>query len=487
MSVIYDSNLLEKFNSVAKNIELAPPISNIALASWSGAGINKFVHKYYDVPVSLTFLAVPYKKGHKGSFALSFIKKICSNAFFKFFFEEKSFSSILTSFNKLSKFISSEFDVLRKSILSKDIACFPKLLKVIKSTQELNALTWFSLYFDKEFCWSLVKKNKLAIKKERFDLIWDKISFPYCFSLEKRRRLILLKKFFSEKSIEDLAYNYCYFYQNYDGYNTYESALKSFKEEFGNLTKDLANKEIKLLEQEKSDLKSDLLKAESSLLNEDEKKLLDFIQLSILIRDERKDFISMSLYLQYLYYDNILNLKDKSIMGLTLIEDLTKTGKLNVPVKLIERRKNEGVFLLMSDGSIHVNLLKDYEYIKEILNSFYLKQNNKEDIRGSPAFKGIVKGVVRIVFDPKEEIFKEGEILVTGMTRPEFVPYMKKALGIITDEGGITCHAAIISREIKKPCVVGTKYATKFLKTGDLIELDANKGIVKKLAEEFLK
>ena len=73
----------------------------------------------------------------------------------------------------------------------------------------------------------------------------------------------------------------------------------------------------------------------------------------------------------------------------------------------------------------------------------------------------------------------KNEILVTGMTNPQMVPFIKKASAIITDEGGITCHASIISREMKKPCITGTKNATQVLKNGDLVEVDANKGIVK--------
>jgi len=58
---------------------------------------------------------------------------------------------------------------------------------------------------------------------------------------------------------------------------------------------------------------------------------------------------------------------------------------------------------------------------------------------------------------------------------------MKKAVAFVTDEGGITCHAAIISREMKKPCIIGTKIATRALKDGDLVEVDANKGVVRKV------
>jgi pyruvate,water dikinase len=65
------------------------------------------------------------------------------------------------------------------------------------------------------------------------------------------------------------------------------------------------------------------------------------------------------------------------------------------------------------------------------------------------------------------------------MTRPEYMPAILKAAAIIADEGGITCHAAIVSRELGIPCIVGTKIATQALKDGDLVEVDADKGIVK--------
>jgi len=65
------------------------------------------------------------------------------------------------------------------------------------------------------------------------------------------------------------------------------------------------------------------------------------------------------------------------------------------------------------------------------------------------------------------------------MTTPDFVPAIQKAAGIITDEGGITCHAAITSRELKKPCIIGTKFATQVLHDGDLVEVDADNGVVR--------
>jgi phosphohistidine swiveling domain-containing protein len=109
-------------------------------------------------------------------------------------------------------------------------------------------------------------------------------------------------------------------------------------------------------------------------------------------------------------------------------------------------------------------------------------EDNKGEIRGTPAFPGIVKGRVSIVKHPSElGKVKEGDILVAQMTLPSFMSAMYKAAAIVTDEGSITCHAAIIARELKKPCIIGTKNASKILKDGDFIEVDADKGIVRKL------
>ena len=73
----------------------------------------------------------------------------------------------------------------------------------------------------------------------------------------------------------------------------------------------------------------------------------------------------------------------------------------------------------------------------------------------------------------------KGDILVSIATDPDIVPAMKKAAAIVTEQGGVTSHAAIVSRELRIPCVIGTKIATKVLKDNDLVEVDATKGIIK--------
>ena len=107
-------------------------------------------------------------------------------------------------------------------------------------------------------------------------------------------------------------------------------------------------------------------------------------------------------------------------------------------------------------------------------------------VKGQVANKGIVSGSAMVIFvrDIKQfskdsEAFEVGEILVTTMTSPVMMPIIKKAAAIVTDEGGICSHAAVSAREFNIPCIVGTKIATKVLKDGDLVEVDADKGVVK--------
>ena len=102
-------------------------------------------------------------------------------------------------------------------------------------------------------------------------------------------------------------------------------------------------------------------------------------------------------------------------------------------------------------------------------------------VRGFGASPGIAGGTARLLVGAKDmERLVTGEILVTTMTTPDMVPAMTKAAGIVTDEGGMTCHAAIVSRELGVPCVVGTRTATKVIADGDVVTVDGKTGSVYK-------
>jgi len=198
--------------------------------------------------------------------------------------------------------------------------------------------------------------------------------------------------------------------------------------------------------------------------------------------DVRKETFVKTIY----YHDDILEeigrrlgykLEDLQYFTLKEILPLKEGAKLDL--EELKRRKKGLVYEL--DQGVE-KIYSGDEAIARAEQELSFNYSQAKEIKGTPASLGFAQGKVRIIFAQKDfSKMMQGDILVTGMTRPEYMPIMKKAAAIITDEGGVTCHAAITARELNVPCIIGTRIATKVLKDGDLIEVDANKGIVKKL------
>jgi len=128
------------------------------------------------------------------------------------------------------------------------------------------------------------------------------------------------------------------------------------------------------------------------------------------------------------------------------------------------------------NGVESVNYFEDITKIIELLEKVELNSYAK----GQMAYPGKVVGRVRLVLSNNPNIeFNKGDILVVVTSNPTLMPLIGKCGAIVSDEGGITCHAAIVSRELKKPCIVGTKVATHIFKDGDLVEVNANEGTIK--------
>ncbi|MEK7093496.1 MAG: PEP-utilizing enzyme [Patescibacteria group bacterium] len=115
----------------------------------------------------------------------------------------------------------------------------------------------------------------------------------------------------------------------------------------------------------------------------------------------------------------------------------------------------------------------------ELLPKKFVSTGQETEIKGLVAYPGFVRGTVKIVLTVEDMAkLNDGDILVSSSTNPDLIVAMKRAGAFITDIGGITSHAAIVSRELKKPCIVGTKNATHVLKDGDTVEVDAKAGVV---------
>ncbi len=149
----------------------------------------------------------------------------------------------------------------------------------------------------------------------------------------------------------------------------------------------------------------------------------------------------------------------------------------------IELRMSNSVFVTVYDGDGGSELTI---FVEDEATELYglLNSTSSEVLTGMVAARAkdeskSFTGKVQVVLDGAKDDFIPGNILVTTMTRPDFVPLLKKAAAIITDEGGVTCHAAVVSRELGIPCIIGTRHATKQLKDGDVVEMDLESGEVR--------
>jgi phosphohistidine swiveling domain-containing protein len=247
---------------------------------------------------------------------------------------------------------------------------------------------------------------------------------------------------------------------------TFESNCKKISELINSKSNDF-NQIIELL----YELWTTLTVANTFAISESLSVSNELKEISVKIMNQSDSVLHPSLtYINKLISEKI----NHGTQNLLLSEFLQK----KLPSDVEESRRERG--WLYHNGRLIINY---EEYLKD--NNIKLVDStnpNTDDLKGKTAWKGLVQGKVRVVYNlsdlNKTEI---GDIIVCPMTTPEMTPVLRKAKAIITDEGGIMCHAAIIARELQIPCVVGTKSATKTLRDNDLVEVDANSGVIRVL------
>lgn len=191
-----------------------------------------------------------------------------------------------------------------------------------------------------------------------------------------------------------------------------------------------------------------------------------YVLLNILKRIEDETGVSAK-YLKFLSPEEIENV----LSGLLTESEL-------------KRRYTTGMMISVCTDGVKILKGRQATSVRNELEEKLHRKNNTI-ILGHVACQGYAKGIARIILDEKDfSKLQKNEILVTSMTRPEFTPLIRKASAIVTDEGGITCHAAIIAKEINKPCIIATGNATEMISTGDLIEVRANHGTVRILQKK---
>lgn len=228
-------------------------------------------------------------------------------------------------------------------------------------------------------------------------------------------------------------------------------------------------------------LRGDALSELGVRFSNTEKKIIGLMQDFVYFRNYRTEKLYEDLYYLeplWLKLGRHCGLKNSIDFGYYLLDEVEKLLNKDVKINnaIIEKRKAGYGVLLHSNK---IKFIIGDALRKKKLAKVVIKEIVKE-IKGMTACKGIAIGSVKVILKASEQNkIKKGDILVTSMTTPDFMPGMKKAAAFITDEGGITCHAAIVAREMNKPCIIGAKIATKILKDGDLVEVDADRGVVK--------
>ncbi len=331
---------------------------------------------------------------------------------------------------------------------------------------------------------SFIKKERISLLKICLDFIREKTPLDISIGGLKAK----WSKIYNALSIHQKSF--FWIQNNYR--DTKVISLKDFLKEIANLTKNKTESEIKqeISEAENTNKIKELkdrvkkeIRIPQGLLKEieyfpifgwwqDERKRINLITshfLTILIKE-----ISKRIGVGYKIGYYLLNREIKDF--------LVQNKKIRIG-NLEERRKLVIAFIY-SKKELEIVTGKDAEvYRNEIFKSVrcHSKENIKE-IKGYVACSGgknEITGKASIILDVKKDKLEKGNILVTSMTRPEFAPLMKKAIAVITNEGGVTSHAAIISRELNIPCVIGTKKKTKIIHNNDAVRIDLNSGIIK--------
>jgi phosphohistidine swiveling domain-containing protein len=478
--------LIEKFLEEVEDQILMPPQHNSSIIiQASGWNASKYFSPYFSNKLKLPVLVLSNKEEGVMHYPFSKLMEMGKEFFIKNWKDRSLLKERIDLFEKFSKItnkIYSKFDY--KFINKKDLKdLLPEIKESYEATIKLNASSAFSFYFDRKMYDSLIQELNIKINEKNLDLVWELGIDPPINSFEKTRQIDALTIISKKEDVSKIAEKLQYFGATYGHIKSLEDFEREFKEEYKEYIKN-PKRAIKAVSQNKleTDKKIKEFYNKTKNLNQDEKKLIQYMNKIIELRDKRKDIIAKMTLVYFRALECLFtkyNLPKELIYFYRFDELLKGEEYFKIKIKELPKRKDGYCCLAHYNGEIEESY--DFNKNKEIMKDYYMSKVKKSDkIKGQPAYPGKIHGKVKIIMNKKSfSNLKKGDILVTGMTRPEFIPLMKLASAIITDEGGVTCHAAIVAREMKKPCIIGTKNATQVLKDGMEVEVDANKGIVR--------
>jgi len=318
-----------------------------------------------------------------------------------------------------------------------------------------------------------ILKNK--IPDDKWDGVFSELCAPETLSFNHREEIELLET-------HNVARHRQKYYWLQNGFGkAHEIPVSEFEQRKRGIRRTVRDDGEKMIEKIRSRKRAI---QDEYALSEKTLSIAREIWLTVVMQDERKIFNYMGVHYgdvlarevgrRFDYsHEDLLNAWINELVDIIKGEDMRE--------KLISRREGYGVEFGNKMRELSSQQVKQY-WMKYVDKDGI---HDQQELRGTVACQGNgkkVTGRVRVIDDPRDAgKFQSGDILVAVMTSPDFVVAMRKASAIVTNYGGLTSHAAIVSRELNIPCIIGTKIATIVLKDGDMVEVDADRGIVKKL------
>ena len=322
-----------------------------------------------------------------------------------------------------------------------------------------------------------------------FHRVFETLSAPEypSFYAEEERELLKIQKSGMkgdelQNALEAHAERYSWMLNNY--HHTEVLGVESFRERMLSWTKEEVREKSERLDQyhrnvlaQKRDTASEFAMDANTL------KAADRLAYCVWWQDERKSYIMRANRILDVFFDEFASRYrvERSDLPYYTASEILAFSREGVTVEStrVASRKH-ACMAFCGDGSQEL-LYADGAEAKDLYASYVReKAEDVNEFRGVVVNTGKTTGRARVISSPREiECVQDGDILVTTMTSPEYIVGLRRASAVVTDEGGMTCHAAIVSRELGIPGIVGTKIATHVISEGDQVEVDANRGVVR--------
>jgi phosphohistidine swiveling domain-containing protein len=485
-------DIVKKFTEGIRGGTLYTPVYNFTPLN---ASLGWYDAKYYQALYNEYPQFPIFSLAHGGAtvwyLTIEHLRPIAKEFFLDYYRNPEKVHVVLEAYNSHKVIVDECYDVLTEEFLvsANEEELLKLLKKIVEAEKYTNAAGWFSVYSDREYFESVIRELGISLHPEQIYTLLERGVVLVLGSFDVRSTEVILRMISEGKSLIQVATKMQYVFSGFHGSVSVEQAkeliLKDYGDYFNN--KALLHEKILLIAKEREEMLTSFSRW-YTLLSPEERKLVEYIQLSSRVKDELRDYVAKAVSVIYRIGWRLLEASgiEAECLPFCLYNEICKGSKsLTLIHENIQKRKNGFGFVLFPDTKPEMSLL-DFESVRVKLEKIYLEKNGLltegvDTINGQVASRGKVVGRVRRVMDIYQDASKmgKGDILVTGMTRPEFVPLMNLAAAIVTDEGGITSHAAIVSRELRKPCIIGTKIATQVLRDGDLVEVDADAGVVR--------